>query len=123
MRAGAERALPLAMLLALASIAGCEGYAETVGCAQGTVLNEDDECVPPPIPDGGVAVETCAELCELLASGTMEQATCVQGMLGSFGPPPDECMGDLTDPATCNACVMAAGAMDAQCATAGALCQ
>lgn len=115
------RLLALAVLVLLA--AGCEDYAETVSCGRGTVLNDDDECVPPPTPDGGVAIVDCAGLCDAVAAWDADQVTCLSGMLGSFGPPPAECMTDLTDVASCNACVGAAGATDAVCATAGSLCQ
>jgi hypothetical protein len=112
------------LLLAFgAAVFGCQKYADRVSCSSGTVLDENDQCVPPPVPDGGVTVSTCAELCDLVASWSTTQVECLQASLGAAGPPPAECMADLTDVASCNACVGATGAPDSSCATAGALCQ
>jgi hypothetical protein len=122
MRRLLERVPFLAGLAALLAVTGCESFTETVSCGMGTVLDEEDMCVPPPPPDGGVAVETCDELCDLVSEWDAEQVECLQGMIFRFGTPP-ECMGDLTDPAVCTACIAATGAMDTQCATAASLCQ
>jgi len=116
-----RRALALIALLAL--VAGCEFYGETVSCGNGTVLNDDDECVRPPPPDGSVPVESCDDLCALAAGLTAEQLGCVQGILASSGPPPAACMVDLASPAACSACVGALMATDPECAAVGAACQ
>ena len=112
------------MLLALLAAApGCEDYTETVSCSRGTVLNDDDECVPPPPPDGGVAIVDCVGLCDAVAAWDAEQIGCLTDMIRSFGSPPPECAGDLTEGTTCTACVAGLGATDDLCATAGSLCQ
>lgn len=116
-----RRLLPFVALLAL--VAGCEDYADTVSCSRGTVLSDDDECVPPPVPDGGVEIVSCAALCDEVAGWTPDQVGCLTDMFSMFGTPPAECMADLTDVAACGSCVGAAGAVDDACATAGALCQ
>lgn len=112
---------PLTLVLALGAI-GCESYSESVSCSMGTVLNEEDRCVPPPAPDGGTAIETCAALCDAVASWTPDRVSCLREQLSAFGPPPAECTMDLTDVPTCNACVIALGATDAQCGTSPTLC-
>ena len=51
------RALLVASLvIAACGVAGCETYTESVSCSMGQVLNEEDRCVPPPAPDGGVTI-------------------------------------------------------------------
>lgn len=119
------RATSLAMILMLgaAAIGGCQKYSDRVSCSSGTVLDENDECVPPPVPDGGVAVTTCAELCELASSWSTTQVDCLQTSLAAAGPPPAACMVDLTDVASCNACLTVAGGTDSSCASVGSICQ
>lgn len=112
---------PLTLVLALGAI-GCESYSESVSCSMGTVLDENDRCVAPPTPDGGTAIETCDALCAELGSWSAERVGCLEEQLGAFGPPPAECMTDLTEPASCGACITAAGVTDLQCATTPSLC-
>ncbi|MEQ8452677.1 MAG: hypothetical protein RLO52_06425 [Sandaracinaceae bacterium] len=117
------RALLVASLvIAACGVAGCETYTESVSCSMGQVLNEEDRCVPPPAPDGGVTIETCSALCEDAVSWTPERISCLREQLGMFGPLPTECTMDLTATATCGACVAAVGATDDQCASAPLLC-
>ena len=102
------------VLLAAGTIAGCESYAETRTCQNGTVFDENGDCVLPPVPDGGVSIETCAELCAMIPDWTAEQVECLQGNLSLAGPLPTECA-VLATTADCEACVGAVGATDLQC--------
>lgn len=108
-------AIPLAaMLLGGTLLAGCESYTERVSCTNGRVLNDDGDCVPPPVPDGGVSIDSCATLCAMIPSWTDTQVMCLQSNLSLAGPLPTECQ-TLTTEAECDACVTAAGATDPQC--------
>lgn len=114
------RAALLATLLALA--AGCETYAETVGCGMGLVLDENDECVPPPVPDGGATVATCAELCEEVPGWTEERRTCLEEAFAMYGTLPAACVG-ITSSEQCLACIAEIGAVDdTACSGAPVLC-
>lgn len=114
------RAALLASLLALA--AGCENYAETVECRMGLVLDENDECVPAPPPDGGATVATCAELCEEVPGWSEERRACLEASFAMLGTLPAACTG-ITSSEQCLACVAELGAVDdAACAGAPALC-
>lgn len=121
MKAAQTALFGLVALLALTS--GCIEYTDRVACSNGTVLNDDDECVPPPVPDGGVAIATCAELCTAMTSFDPAQTMCVSELLAMAGPLPDECMTDLNVEANCMACVAASSTADSNCALAGSTCQ
>ena len=109
-------------LLALSALlAGCEGYAETVGCGMGLVLDENDECVPPQLPDGGSAITTCAELCDVYEAFTGEQRACLEARFAALGTPPASCMAIATSE-ECVLCIMESAAPDDACAGAAALC-
>lgn len=118
-----KRSALAALLLLTPMVSGCIEYTDRVICSNGTVLDDDDECVPPPAPDGGVSIATCADLCAAMTAFDAGQTMCVQNLLGMAGPPPAACMEDLTVEANCTACVSAAGVGDAMCATAGNSCQ
>lgn len=94
---------------------GCETYSERISCSNGTVLNDDGDCVPPPVPDGGVSIASCAELCAMIPSWTAPQVECLQTNLMMAGPLPPECM-TLATEADCTACVAAVGVDDTACA-------
>lgn len=113
------RVVWIAAMLAL--IAGCETYAETVSCGMGLVLDENDECVPPPAPDGGTSIATCAELCDVVPGWTDAQRACLEEAFAMFGTLPPSCVG-ITTTEQCLACIGDAGAVDSACAGAPALC-
>ncbi len=107
-------------LALLASVAGCNTYAETVRCGTGLVLDENDRCVPPPAPDGGT-VTSCADLCDVIPTWTDGQRTCVTDSFAMLGTLPASCR-DLTTTDDCSTCVADTGASDTQCMAAPALC-
>lgn len=103
-------------LLALGALApGCESYSERISCTNGTVLDDEGDCVAPPVPDGGVSIADCAELCAMIPGWTEEQVTCLQGNLMRAGPLPADCE-TLETELECTACVAAVGADDTSCA-------
>jgi hypothetical protein len=102
-------------------VAGCENYAETVGCTMGLVLDESDRCVAPPAPDGGTTVATCEALCEVVPTWSAERLSCLEDQLGMFGAVPEACRNPTTT-ADCLTCVTEAGATDRACATLPTLC-
>jgi hypothetical protein len=112
--------LLLAVTLAVLA-AGCQDFAETVSCRMGLVLDEEDRCVPPPVPDGSVVASTCEELCALAPTFSEEQLECLERNLAGLGPLPPACM-NLSTTDDCLACTAELGATDAACATASALC-
>lgn len=113
----------LAVLAVLPAISGCIEYTDRVMCSNGTVLNDDDECVPPPTPDGGVSIATCAELCAAMTAFDAAETMCVTDLLAMAGPLPAECMEDLNVEANCSACVAASSTDTSSCALAGSSCQ
>lgn len=115
-------ALRFALVAALATLgAGCETFAETVGCGMGLVLDEDDRCVPPTRPDGGEGVTSCVALCAQVPTWSAERRACLETQLATFGALPEVCVG-IESTEQCLECVATAGATDAACAGVPGLC-
>ncbi|MFK7985683.1 MAG: hypothetical protein AB8I08_06595 [Sandaracinaceae bacterium] len=120
---GARAFVLLSVLAALPLVGGCIEYTDRVMCSNGTVLNDDDDCVAPPVPDGGVSIATCSDLCAAMTTFDAAQTTCVTDLLAMAGPLPAACMEDLNVEANCSACVAASSTADMNCAVAGSSCQ
>jgi hypothetical protein len=108
----------VAALLACGALApGCVEYTERQMCSMGSVLNEEGDCVAPPVRDGGVAIESCDELCAMAPDITEEQLGCLRELIMMAGPLPSACA-DLATTDGCQGCITAVGLDDMACSLA-----